>query len=1011
MIAAYEHARWVWCQGEARPKNFYLHVRKTFRLPDALHHATIRVSADSRYRLFVNGIPVARGPARCDPRWQCLDEWDITQYLQEGTNVIAALVHHYGQWTFAYMLGRGGFFADMEVRLVNGTAMHVGTDGSWRVHPAPAWERKLPRMSIQLGFPELFDARQEIEGWTDPSFDDTHWDTAIVLGPAGMDPWPQFAPRSIPAMRETPLRADRLIESGEVGAAKTGHYVDIQRLIWNASHGVGYLATHVWSPDESEFEIHAGSQEAIRLWVNGEMVISNLVARDPAPDQEIVPVWLRAGWNTVLAKIVQGVGQWHFYFRFDGNGSEKLVYSALPEEDPADGDPAAPWWFIGPFGSQSLEQGFETLHPPEEELDFYRAYAGAEGKEIKWMSAGVTNEAMLAAVIMGREERFPGRGAPIEHPEGLIGPGAPAIFHPGAEHGRYAVIDFGKEVTGHPVIEIDGALGGEIIDLGYSEVLQTPEGETLSPASGMRGIVNPEKAFVHYADRYICKPGKQRFQTFDKRAFRYLQLDVRKMQQKLRIGPVSLMFSTYPVEYRGSFTSPDALLNRIWEVGRWSVQLNMEDAYTDCPWRERGQWWGDARVQAMVNYYAFGDLALIRNGVRQIGQSQTNEGMTMGIYPTDWSFGILPTFTLIWVVSLWDYYLFSGDRDLLDELFPAVERVVEFFERYRSPHDLLRDVPYWLFVDWADVETAGESASVNALYHGALLAAADIAETLPHHIARADYRMLARRIRDGMRQHLWDAKKGCFRDSWKDGVLSEKITEQANCWAVDFGAAPEGMDASILEALFDSHVSTVQTGTPYFAFYVLRAMAKVGKHEQCLHYTRTNWGKMLDWGATSWWEQWDPKASACHGWSSGPTWFLQAEILGVKPFKPGWEEILIEPHPAGLARASGKVPTPKGIVSVEWKQEGDFSVTVDIPVSARVIVPVSKEGQVSVASGEGGSVAKQVPAQVERLPGGYGRATVLLPNPGVYRINVAAGLGGSSPAKRGAVDQEPRVRS
>ena len=53
----------------------------------------------------------------------------------------------------------------------------------------------------------------------------------------------------------------------------------------------------------------------------------------------------------------------------------------------------------------------------------------------------------------------------------------------------------------------------------------------------------------------------------------------------------------------------------------------------------------------------------------------------------------------------------------------------------------------------------------------------------------------------------------------------------------------------------------------------------------------------------------------------------------MKPFKPGWEEILIEPHPAGLAWARGKVPTPKGIVSVEWKQEDDFLVTVDIPVS------------------------------------------------------------------------------
>jgi alpha-L-rhamnosidase len=202
MITSNEHAQWIWCKGDARPKNFYLYVRKSFLTPGAITHATIRVTADSRYRLFVNGIPVARGPSRCDRRWQCLDQWDITPQIRPGTNVIAALVHHYGEWTFSYMLGRGGFFADMEVGLADGTVMHVVTDGSWRVQPARAWERNLPRMSIQLGYPEVFDARQAIDEWNDPAFDDGGWERATVLGPAGMEPWPQLVLRGLPAMKE-----------------------------------------------------------------------------------------------------------------------------------------------------------------------------------------------------------------------------------------------------------------------------------------------------------------------------------------------------------------------------------------------------------------------------------------------------------------------------------------------------------------------------------------------------------------------------------------------------------------------------------------------------------------------------------------------------------------------------------------------------------------------------------------------------------------------------------------
>jgi hypothetical protein len=929
-------AQWIWCGGEERPRNFYLYVRKTFLLPHDILRATVRITADSRYQLFCNGALVARGPARCDRRWQCLDQWEITEQVRPGNNVLAVLVHHYGEWTFSYMLGRGGFLAEIAVELRDGSTLLWGSDPSWRVLPATAWEQSLPRMSIQLGFPEVYDARREPTRWNQPGYDDGQWVPATVLGRPGMEPWPRLVPRDIPAMKELPLSPLRVIETGEVGSTRTGHYVDLLRVIWSPSHGVAYLATFVWSREELRAAIHAGSQEALRLWINGQLLISNCVTRDPAPDQEIVSAQLHGGWNTVLAKIIQGEGQWHFYFRIEGEGSDHLVYAPSPVQDPTQSDQRSPWSIIGPFASDGVKEGFETLYPPEGEIDLSMTCRGREGKDVCWISAGVTIESALTAIVMSREPRFPGRGTAFQNVAGLITPGAPAIVHPGAEHGAYAVIDFGKEVTGHPVIELDGALGGEIIDLGYAEVLQSPEGTVLAPARGTGGLVNPDRAGVHYADRYICRPGKQQFQTFDKRAFRYLQVDVRNLHQPIPLGPISLVLSTYPVEARGSFTCSDDLLNRIWEIGAWTVQLNMEDAYTDCPWRERGQWWGDARVQALVNYYAFGDLKLIRRGLRQIAQSQTAEGWTMGVYPTDWSGAILPTFTLLWVISLLDYYMHSGDRELVRELFPAVERAIAAFARHHSEHGLLRNVPHWPFVDWAAVETSGESASLNALYHGALRAAADLADILGDRHQSTGYRGLADDIRSGMERHLWDPEKSCYRESWKEGGWSRNISEQANSWAIVFDVAGNHR-ASIIESLFDHHRATISTGTPYFSFYVLQAMARAGRHEEVLAYIRSHWKVMLDWGATAWWEVWEPKGSFCHGWSSGPTVVLQTEILGVTPGKPGWEEVFVAPHPGDLAWARGKVPTPHGTISVEWTT--GFALLIETPVPAVVRLP------------------------------------------------------------------------
>src|SRR5262249_12606698 len=132
------------------------------------------------------------------------------------------------------------------------------------------------------------------------------------------------------------------------------------------------------------------------------------------------------------------------------------------------------------------------------------------------------------------------------------------------------------------------------------------------------------------------------------------------------------------------------------------------------PWRERGQGGGDGGGEALLNYYCFGDRSLIREALRQGGQSLDDEGVTRGGYPTDWDGGRLPSFTLIWVSTLWDTYLYTGDREIVRELFPKVRTTLDhFFAPRVAPDGLLKDIPYWVFIDWAPVDDKGESGALN----------------------------------------------------------------------------------------------------------------------------------------------------------------------------------------------------------------------------------------------------------------------------------------------------------
>ncbi len=77
--------------------------RREFELGELPPSARARVSADSRYVLYVNGAEVGRGPARSQPSRQRYDGWDLTRYLHEGRNVVAALVTYYGKATSFWM--------------------------------------------------------------------------------------------------------------------------------------------------------------------------------------------------------------------------------------------------------------------------------------------------------------------------------------------------------------------------------------------------------------------------------------------------------------------------------------------------------------------------------------------------------------------------------------------------------------------------------------------------------------------------------------------------------------------------------------------------------------------------------------------------------------------------------------------------------------------------------------------------------------------------------------------
>jgi hypothetical protein len=201
------------------PRNEWCYFRKTFALPAAPAAAGLRIFADARYRLFVNGAYIARGPARSDPRWQSYDVIDLAGRLRAGENLIAVQVLYYGYNTGRHLPRVPCLAAELDLADAAGKTRAHRTGASWKTFLSESFDRDAPRVNGCQGAIEIFDARREPDGWTVPGFDDSEWPAAKARAIGNEQiPYNRLLPRDIPMLEETTLPAARVSAALTVAA-------------------------------------------------------------------------------------------------------------------------------------------------------------------------------------------------------------------------------------------------------------------------------------------------------------------------------------------------------------------------------------------------------------------------------------------------------------------------------------------------------------------------------------------------------------------------------------------------------------------------------------------------------------------------------------------------------------------------------------------------------------------------------------------------------------------------
>ena len=463
--------------------------------------------------------------------------------------------------------------------------------------------------------------------------------------------------------------------------------------------------------------------------------------------------------------------------------------------------------------------------------------------------------------------------------------------------GEGMLYDFGRETFGY--VRLSGLVGVAHLYYGESreEALDKDHCETLD-------IVSPHQELGSKAFRYVY------VKTADNSHYDSLSMDYE--------------YAPYDESHSGTFACSDKLLNKIWEVGAYTMDLTTREFFLDGIKRDRWTWSGDAIQSYLMNYYLRFDTECVKRTIRQL----------RGKDPVTAHINTIMDYTFYWFKSILDYYQYTGDFTFISEMYPKMCTLMDYvLERTNSDGLVEGKADDWIFVDWVDfpMHKRGVLAFEQILFYKALMTMHTCA-TLLHQTD--PYQQLAENVIGKTRQLLWDDDRQAWEHAIEEGEINHQITKFPNMFAILYDIVDDATKRNIVDSVMENNKIDPIT-TPYMRFYELEALCMMGRQTQVLQEIRNYWGGMLREGATSFWEKYIPSEqgtehlamygrpygkSLCHAWGASPVYLLGRYFLGIQPTQPGYATWEARPNLADLEWMEGRVPTPNGIIHIRMER-------------------------------------------------------------------------------------------
>ncbi len=602
---------------------------------------------------------------------------------------------------------------------------------------------------------------------------------------------------------------------------------------------------------------------------------------------------------------------------------------------------------------------------------------------VGWEAPGFDDSGWAPALVLGPAAVAPwSRLVPVR--TRIVETPVPAVSLTALASGA-AVADFGKVYAAVPTVTFHHGTAGRTVAMHAGYLLDEPV--TGQPFTGQPGQVSTTHGTQHtdMSYSYIQAGGTEEFHPFDYLGFRYLQID--DPGETLAAADVVALtrHTVVPDVDAATFSSSSPALDAVFELARHSALFTAQEQFVDTPTREKGPWLWDGFNESLATMAAFGEQNLTRKSLLEFAQSQGRywrNGAVNKIYPTGLGAEDINEYTEIYPEWVWQYWMNTGDRTLLESVYPVMEHIAGYVDAAVDPGTgLVNDLPSTdIYYPWFVV------TRLNVLGVNVFRRTADAAVALGRPASEVTrQRQRQAQLTTAVNRYL-ARRDGTYADGLGglNGGRVSSASQTANACALAYGVVPARYQAAV-----GAHVASMGMATqPQAANEVLRALALTGRIDDVVRLitdpTIDGWARILAKGGTFTWEVWEPSDadgdSMSHGWGSTVLVEMQRTLLGVSPASPGFASVSVSPPATGLASASGTVPTPRGPVTVAWERTpagasgpGGFSLDVAIPANATATVALPAAAVRDVTEGAG---AVSRAAGVRVLSSAHGTVTV-----------------------------------